>query len=214
MTARSIPSASPTPIAPRRFITLCSPTSGEAISKAPARRVHVHVNPVHARAVLPRTDHRRGAETEGERRQVEPRHHRRSRRIVGIDDRGAPGLGAGGEQAEEARLGIAVGVERHVKVEVVLRQVGEDGDVEFDAVRPVQGQRVGGDFHGDARHARARPCARGGTAARAPRASSGSPGAAPRRSGTRWCRSGRSGGPGRAGGRRRGSRSSSCRSCR
>ena len=62
-----------------------------------------------------------------------PRHHRRARRIVGVDHRGAPRLAAGREQGEQAGLGVAIGLEGPVEVEMILGQVGEDRHVELDA---------------------------------------------------------------------------------
>ncbi len=85
--------------------------------------------------------------------------HGRARRIVRVHHRGAIGLAASRQQGEEPGLGVAVGLERAVEVEVVLGQVGEDGHVELDPVHAGERQGVRGDLHrgaadADAHHAR------------------------------------------------------------
>ena len=56
---------------------------------------------------------------------------------------------------EEQLLGGEVGFHVAVKIQMVARQVGEDGGVEVEAVDAAQCQGVGGDLHGDVRAARA-----------------------------------------------------------
>jgi hypothetical protein len=53
------------------------------------------------------------------------------------------------ELREEAPLGGEIGVEVAVKVEVVMRQVGEDGGGEAHAGHAILLQGVRGDLHGD-----------------------------------------------------------------
>ena len=67
--------------------------------------------------------------------------------VVGIGDGGAGGA-AGGlvEGGEEPALGLAVGLEALVEVEMVAGQVREDGDVEGDLVEAVEGEAVAGGF--------------------------------------------------------------------
>ena len=216
MTARSIPSASPTPIAPRRFITLCSPTSGDAISRLPARRLHVHVNAVHA----PSGTAADGSSAPGRRPKV--RTGTASPAVIDAPDGSSAlitavrrALAPAASRRNSRALASAVGVERAVKIEVVLGQVREDGHVELDAVRAVEGERVRRDLHGR------RPATPRLDHAR-------EEGLQLERFGRRLARreplvadpvldradqSGRAG-PGRARARRRGATSSSCRSCR
>ena len=62
--------------------------------------------------------------------------------VVDVDDRRfRPQLG------EEPALGEEVVLHVGVEVEVVLGQVGEQGQLEADRVDPVQGERVRGDLH-------------------------------------------------------------------
>ena len=54
---------------------------------------------------------------------------------------------------DEARLGVEVRLGRAVIVEVVSRQVGEDGGVEGDALHAPLIERMGRHLHGHAPHA-------------------------------------------------------------
>ena len=51
------------------------------------------------------------------------------------------------EIGEELHLGLEVVLHRAVKIEMVLGQIGEDGDVPFEAAYPFLRERVRGDFH-------------------------------------------------------------------
>ena len=115
-----------------------------------ARRLDPHADPVEGGGVLHGAHLGAGAQTEGQHRQVEAADHLGTGRIVGAHDGGPPGLGRGGEQLEQSPLGPAVFLERAVKVEVILGEVGEHRHVELQLVHPVERQRVRGHLH---RHA-------------------------------------------------------------
>ena len=51
------------------------------------------------------------------------------------------------ESGEEFRLGLEIILHRAVKIEMVLGQIGEDGDVPFDSAGSFLGERVRRDFH-------------------------------------------------------------------
>ena len=52
------------------------------------------------------------------------------------------------DSLEQFRLRLEIILHRAVKIEMVLRQVRENGDVPFDAACPFLGQRMRRDFHG------------------------------------------------------------------
>src|SRR5206468_12127397 len=64
-----------------------------------------------------------------------------------VHDGGAARLGRGGQKLEEPALGAPVLVEGAVEVEVILREVGEDTDVERERVDARERQRVRADLH-------------------------------------------------------------------
>ena len=70
-------------------------------------------------------------------------HHHLAVAVVHVDQ----GEGRCGEIVEEAFLAVAVGGEGLVVVQVVVRQVGEDGDLEFQAGDPLLVHGVGTDLH-------------------------------------------------------------------
>ncbi len=146
----SSPSATPAANAAARLQTLNSPQSGDSMRQRPRgggcrsgrRQIRADV----LRAVIRFFTHAVG-----------PAHRRRSRPdlprpgIVGVDDR------KGGRRAtgafEEAVFGREVVLHRAVEVEMVLREVGEDGRVEPHSVDPLERQRVRGDLEDEIRSA-------------------------------------------------------------
>ena len=87
---------------------------------------------------------------EGQHGEVETLDHRLRRWVVGVDHGRAPGLRRPGEEFEESALGATVLGQGAMEVEVVLRQVREDRDVEREAVHARERQGVRGHLHGDA----------------------------------------------------------------
>ena len=65
--------------------------------------------------------------------------------VIGIEDRGARGFGAAA--FEQKPLGAEVIVHGAVVVEMIAREVGEDGDVEGDSEYALLREGVRGDFH-------------------------------------------------------------------
>ena len=101
---------------------------------------------------------RPAAGAESERRTVGMGPHPAPRRIVLIRHAGhflrvVAAIGG----TEELRFRVSVRFHVAVKVQMVLRQVGEDSDVECHAIGPILLQRVRGDLHHDGRGAARSP---------------------------------------------------------
>src|SRR5206468_8572611 len=74
--------------------------------------------------VLDGTDPSAGSQAERERRDIKTLHHLGPGRIVSIHDRGASGLRRLSEQLEQTTLRPTVLIERAMKIEMILCQVG------------------------------------------------------------------------------------------
>ncbi len=120
----------------------------------PARRHHV--NPKESAGLLDRDGADRGLRRGPVRNRPRAgvrrgRQEESGSRVVQVDDRG-PGPGAsqllgrsrGRQSTEQAQLGIPVGLERPVKLQVLVTQVREDRHVVFDLRDSPEGQAVGG----------------------------------------------------------------------
>jgi hypothetical protein len=112
------------------------------------RRPHIHANALGAGRPARGAHVGTAADAVGQGVEGQVGDHGQSRWIVGIDHRRPLGLAPGHEESEEMSLGVTVGVHGHVKIEMILGQVREDGYVEVDALYPRQRQRVRGHFHG------------------------------------------------------------------
>src|ERR1035438_2942546 len=74
------------------------------------------------------------------------------RPLILVIEHGYAGRSSAGA-CEEQLLGGEVGVHVAVKIQVVARQVGEDGSVEVETVDAAEGEGVRGHLHGDVRPA-------------------------------------------------------------
>ena len=99
--------------------------------------------------MLDGTDPSAGSQAERERWDIKTPHHLGPGRIVSIHDRGASGLRRLSEQLEQTTLRPTVLIERAMKIEMILCQVGEHGDVERQSLDAGKRQRVRGDLHRD-----------------------------------------------------------------
>ena len=126
-------------------IVLADQRRGE---REPARRrVDGQAHAVEGRGPLGRPHAGAATEAIGQGVEAEPGDHACAGRIVAVHDGDAARLGRGGQQLEEPALGAAVLVEGAVEVEVILREVGEDADVERERVDARERQRVRADLH-------------------------------------------------------------------
>src|SRR2546428_234936 len=117
------------------------------------RRGHRQAHAVERRGPLAGAHTVVRAEAVAQRLEAEPRHHTGGGRVVAVHDGDAPRLRRGGEQLEEPALGAPVLLERPMEVQMVLREVREDADVEGQRVDARERQRVRADLHGHAAHA-------------------------------------------------------------
>src|SRR4026207_2109660 len=179
MVAGGTPPATPTPTAPSRFITLCSPTSGEVMVSSP-RGVFTSMwmpsmPDVNLRGKIseaPRMPKRRvsrdrprtmpapagsSAFPTAARRGLLPPPPAGG--LVGVPPRRAPRLLPRRQRLEQTPLGARVLLQRTVEVQVILGEVGEHRHVELGAGHAGERQRARGHFHrgaGDATVAHAR----------------------------------------------------------
>ena len=68
--------------------------------------------------------------------------------VVNIDDSAAFFFLLRGKAFEKLALGLEVLLHRLVIIEMILREICEDGGVEFDRARAMLHERMAGDFHG------------------------------------------------------------------
>ncbi len=142
--AGGMPRQRPAVAAPARFESWNRPSSGEAIGSRPPGYASSNATP--DRSQRPFSARNSASAPDGEKlatRRRDLREKPGSGGVVHVDDRAGPGLA----QREEALLGLVVGLHVAVKIEMVARQVREDGDVEAAALHAVERERVGGDLH-------------------------------------------------------------------